>query len=883
MPRNEILRQHRIRHNWRQQDIADQLGISIITVQRWERGTQHPSAYYRIKLCTLFGIGAQELGLVEDSLSPVAPESRILEDRPVPVVLDSSGLGDIALWTVPYRRNPHFTGRDELLTQLAEQLAPGEPDQAVVIRQAALTQALAVKGLGGIGKTQTAIEYAYRAREQRRYVHTLWINAASEEAILTSFVALANQLPDLRSLSRTDQHKIVAATIRWLEQCEQPWLLIADNADDLSQIHPYLPHQGNGRILLTTRAGAVGSLASSIEVDTMGVIEGTHLLLRRAHRLANASDEEIDEASNIVVALAQFPLALDQAGAYIEETGCSLKEYLQIFQQHRQALLARRGGQATPYPESVATTWSLSFQRVEQTNPAASELLRLCAFVSPDHIPEELFTEGASYWPPVLQQAVTDRFAFNEMLETLLSFSLVKRLSEERLLSIHRLIQVVQMDRLPPEEQRRWSERLVRAITTVFPYDPKGSMVAWSQSLRSLEQAQAGDALIQQYQLEIPEAADMLDRVGSFLHERALYTLAEPLYRRALHIWEQQKGPERFQMTTSLTGLVNIYREQGKYEEAEQLCLRALHIREQQMGPDHRETAASWHNLGLIRYKRGKYAEAEVAFQRSLVIAERRFGAEHYKTAYPLTGLAFLHQEQRQYEKAEMFYQRVLRIREQQMGVEHSEVAYPLVGLANIYREQGRYEEAEPFYQRALRIREQQFGGEHPTVAASLSNLADLYRERGRYEEAWSLYQRALRIWEQQVGTEHPDVAYPLMGLANLYREQRRYAEAEALYQRALRIREQQLGREHPETAIVFYDFARAQQMQGKDMEAEALYQRALAVRENALGSSHPVTIATRLALSAIQLDPPGERLGGTKEIFPPPAAQQSGGSSSLT
>jgi NB-ARC domain len=177
---------------------------------------------------------------------------------------------EMALWTVPSARNPHFTGRDDLLDQLMQQLAPSESGQPTAMRRAALTQAQVIKGLGGIGKTQIAVEYAYRAREQGRYTHTLWITAGSEEAILMSFAALADLLPSFSSKGETDQRKLVAAVLRWLEQCQEPWLLIVDNADELSLVQPYLPLQGNGSILLTTRATAVGWLASSLEVDAMG-------------------------------------------------------------------------------------------------------------------------------------------------------------------------------------------------------------------------------------------------------------------------------------------------------------------------------------------------------------------------------------------------------------------------------------------------------------------------------------------------------------------------------------------------------------------------------------------------------------------------------------
>jgi len=171
------------------------------------------------------------------------------------------------------------------------------------------------------------------------------MNAASEETLLASFAELAELLPAFPMKGETDQRKLVEAIKRWLEQCKEPWLLIFDNADDIALVGDYLPQGGNGSILLTTRANAVGSLATSVEVEAMGFIEGTHLLLRRAQRFEHASDEEINQAGNIVVALDHFPLALDQAGAYIEETQCSFVDYLDIYQNHRRDLLARRGAQ----------------------------------------------------------------------------------------------------------------------------------------------------------------------------------------------------------------------------------------------------------------------------------------------------------------------------------------------------------------------------------------------------------------------------------------------------------------------------------------------------------------------------------------------------------
>lgn len=656
---------------------------------------------------------------------------------------------------MPLARNPHFTGRDDLLSALAAQLSPQEAGQPAALRRAALTQAQVIKGLGGIGKTQTAVEYAYRAREQGRYSHTLWIAAGSLEALLMSFAALADLLPGVAESLETDQSKLVAAVLRWLEHCQQPWLLLVDNADDLAMVQPYLPLKGPGSILLTTRASAVGWLAPSLEVDAMGIMEGTELLLRRAQRFAGATDEEINEAANLVVALGQFPLALDQAGAYIEETGCSLADYRELYQTHRHALLSRRGRQATRYPASVATTWELSFQQVEQTNPAAAELLRLCAFLAPDHIPEELLTRGAPHWPTALQETVADRFHFNQALETLLAFSLAKRLADQRLLSMHRLVQAVQRERMEPREQRQWAERVVRAVNLVFPHDPQ-EVDTWPACQRYLEQVQASDTLIGQHQLLLPEAADVLDRTGSYLHERGLYSLAEPLLLRALSLREQLLGEAHPDVADSLQGLASLYWEQGKYAEAEPLLLRALSIWEAQPGPEPPLMPLTLHNLASLYWRQGKYAEAEPLFRRALHIWEEQVGPEYHHVAFPLLGLAGIAGAAGNYEEAERLARQALRLWEEQLGPEHPSVAYGLWGLALIAARQGRASQAEALFARALALREQLLGELHVRTAQVLHDFAGFQHGQGRPREAAVLYQRALTTRERLLGPENP-------------------------------------------------------------------------------------------------------------------------------
>jgi len=644
-----------------------------------------------------------------------------------------------------------------------------------------LTQPQAIKGLGGIGKTQVALEYAYRSREQDRYTHTLWINAATEETVITSFMEIAELLPPFPQKDEADQQKLVEAIKRWLERCEQSWLLIFDNADDLSLVQKYLTQQGNGSILLTTRANAVGSLATSVEVETMGFLEGIQLLLRRSQRFEHASDEEVNQAGNIVGALDHFPLALDQAGAYIEETGCSFTDYLEIYQNHRNALLARRGEQAVNYPDSVATTWSLSFQKVQQANPAAAELLHLCAFLAPDRIPEELIKDGAAWWPSLLQQAAADRFAFNQMIEELLKYSLVKRLVKDRALSIHRLVQAVLKDTMVEGVYELWAVRVVRAVAEAIP---EVAFEQWTQWERLLPHALVCAELIEHSKMSFLEAAELLKFTGWYLGERARYTEAEPLLQRTLAIREQQLGAEHLDTAFSAATLAWLYEKEGKYAEAEPLFQRALVIYEQQLGPSDPHTAQSLNNLAELYFSQGRYAEAEPLFQRALVIYE------------------------------------------QQLGPSDPHTAQSLNNLAGLYYGQGRYAEAGPLLQRALSICEQQLGPLHPHTASSLNNLAELYRSQGKYVEAEPLFQRALSICEQQLGPSHPDTAQSLNNLAELYRSQGRYVEAEPLFQRALSIYEQQLGRLHPDTCIVQANYADCLRSLHREVEARQLETR---------------------------------------------------------
>ncbi len=245
--------------------------------------------------------------------------------------------GPTQTWNVPMRRNPFFTRREQLLKDLHDRLT--------TTKAAALTQPQAITGLGGIGKTQTAVEYAYRYRDEYRYV--FWVRAASRDTLIGDLLTIA-ELLKLPERHESDQQKVVVALNRWLSQ-HAGWLLILDNADDLELVRDIIPSLNSGHILLTTRAHTVGSLAQRVEVREMDLQEGTRLLLRRAGILAEEKAiEQVPageraQAEAIVKEMAGLLQRQGQAGAYLEETGSGLSGYLTLYRQHRTDLLGRKG------------------------------------------------------------------------------------------------------------------------------------------------------------------------------------------------------------------------------------------------------------------------------------------------------------------------------------------------------------------------------------------------------------------------------------------------------------------------------------------------------------------------------------------------------------
>ena len=662
------------------------------------------------------------------------------------------------IFSVPFPRNPYFTGREDVLAWLAEQLKAGG--------LAAIGQVAAISGLGGIGKTQTAVEFAYRHQQDYRAV--FFVPSENEADLVGGFAAMAETLglPEAKS---QDQGAAALAARRWLAENEG-WLLILDNADTPSLLVPYLPAAGRGHVLITSREPNFAALhVDSEPLTTPPVDEARDFLVKRTRR-QSASAAERQAAAELARELGNLPLALEQAAAYMVTRKVSFGDYLASYRNRGLELVSQAKPEAGTRHNPVDVTWSLNLEQVQCESPASIDLLQAAAFLAPDAIPDEFFLDGGSEISDQLGAALEQRdpLAVAEIAAPLLRYSLVERDAEKRTVSMHRLVQeVVKMDLGEAESETR--QRVLRALGRSFPW-PK--FEAWPTCERLLPHLLA----IANVAEEGNELAWLLQAGSDYLWRRARFAEAEQLHKRAVALRVKLLGGDHHHVATEPNNLPILYADHCRSAEPPPRA-----IREKSLGGDDLGLATSLNNLANLYRHQGCFAEAKPLYVRALAILERTLGGDHPDVAQSLNNLAILYWNHAFFTEAEPLYMRSLAIWEKSLGRDHPRVANSLNDLANLYRDQGRFTEAEPLYVRALAIRDKSLGGDHPDVAQSLNNLAFLYENQGRFTEADSLHVRVLAIRKNSLGVEHPWIADTLKSLARLRRKQGCASEADEL------------------------------------------------------------------------------------------------------
>jgi tetratricopeptide (TPR) repeat protein len=678
--------------------------------------------------------------LVEDVLVLPLPDL----SAPRPISLPYASLGDL------------FQGREEMLKRLRETLAETPAGRATAIA------GKAVHGLGGVGKTRLAVEYAWQHAAE--YTAVLFVGAQSPADLRRNLSALSDRsVLNLPEQEATEEEVREVAVLRWLQ--ENPgWLLILDNVDSedaATAVDVLVASLHGGHVLLTGRLARWSAEVEPIELDVLAEEAGAGFLLARTDGRRRTTEEDSAQASTLARELGFLPLALEQAGAYIAERRLTLGAYLDEWQSRHDQVITWFDPRVSHYPKSVAITWQTSFDRL---SAQARRLLQRLAWLGPEPIPESLLDVPV----PDLPEPESDMDP-REALVELETYSLVTRTAETPSFTVHRLVQDVTRLSLQNDPGSTMLSEALRWVNAAFMGNPEDVRV-WPVLDALAPHSRAIVTFADAANLTAPTVRLMND-LGLLLKAKSLFVEAETLMRRALALDEKSFGLDHSNIAIRLNNLALLLQDTNRLAEAESLMRRALSINEKRFGPNHPNIATALNNLATLLEATNRLAEAEPLIRRALAIKEKSFGPDHVDVGICLNNLAQLLQTTNRLAEAEPLMARVVTIFEKSFGEQHPKVAIALNNLAQLLKATNRLAEAEPLMRRALAIDEKSFGPDHPNVAIRLNNLAQLLQDTNRLAEAEPLMRRHVVIFldfTRRTGHEHPHLQDALGNYAEL-------------------------------------------------------------------------------------------------------------------
>ena len=688
-----------------------------------------------------------------------------------------------------------FTGRSGELDRLDAILMRDKP---AAVTQASVGRA-AVQGMGGVGKTSLAVEYAHRYRSL--YAGVCWCPAETRAGLLTALASLAVTL-GAATADEADVEKAAKAALRRLAEQRATWLLVYDNVPAPDATVDLLPSAG-ARLLITSRFSDWSELAEEVALDVLPLEEAVAFLQNRTGR-------GYAGAQTLAEVLGRLPLALDHAAAYCKRTQMRFADYAA-----KASSLIAAAPRGAGYPRSVAATFDLAITEAVAQCPASEALTTYLAQCAPERIPM-ILVEGA----------IEDETERMEALAALAEVSLVRHDPFEDgtpAVTVHRLVQAVARARSEANGTAQGAvERLIARLAPIYPEDSD----AYSNPRSWALCAQLTPHLPARYGPADASVSDLLNRAGCYFLGRAAHSQAAVLLRDALAMREKVLGPDHPDTATSLHNLALLLRDQGDLAGGRPLLERALVIREKVLGPEHPDTATSLGNLATVLHHQGDLAGARPLYERALAINEKALGPEHPGTATSLNNVASLLQDQGDLAAARPLFERALAIREKVLGPEHPDTAASLNSLANLLAAQGDLAAARPLLERALAINEKALGPEHPDTAISMSNLARVLRDSGHANEAEPLFRKAIAISEKALGREHPLTQRYASHYARLLVETGRASEGLTVAQSALATHEAASGLNHPWTKDSARVTADALDALGRAEEAKVLREK---------------------------------------------------------
>jgi tetratricopeptide (TPR) repeat protein len=648
------------------------------------------------------------------------------------------------------RRNPGFTGRDAMLNRLHDTL---RGDSRVAVQ--------ALHGMGGVGKTQLALEYAHRFAGE--YDIVWWIPAEQRELTGDHLAALAQDEQLCLVPAGTPTPDSMRALRAHLRQAGR-WLLIFDNAEDRDHLAPWLP-DGPGHLLITSRNPNWAGVAQPVDVDVFTRAESVALLR------TSLPDIDEDTADRLAGHLGDLPLAVGQAMELLAETRLPVDAYLRDLADHT-AELMREGGPPAGYPLSLAATVTLAADRLSAADPAAGQLLHLCARLGPEPIPPDLFTARPDPLPKPLQKIARRPVAFARTLALLGRYGLARLTDDGPVL--HRLVQAVVRETDPrPEVHRAAVERLLVAVMPDDTDDPRW-WPRWSELLPHIFAADPATTTNRKLRSGIANAV-------WYLRARGDYRTALPLAESLCQAWTLQHGPDDDSTLTIANILAGIHVEFGNYQLAHDIGRDVFDRRRRLHGPNHPETLTSAANLALNLTNQGDREQARQLAEDTLKRMRRVLGDDHQQTLRVANNVGRHLYSGLEYEEARRLDADTLARYRRKFGDDHPDTFTTACNLALDLNELGDHAEARALAEETLARCRQVLDDDHPETLWAVFTLARCLYRAGEYERARELDEGNLARYRRALGDGHRFTLGSVAVLARDLDALGRHAEADGL------------------------------------------------------------------------------------------------------
>ncbi|MED7926547.1 FxSxx-COOH system tetratricopeptide repeat protein [Nonomuraea sp. LP-02] len=730
------------------------------------------------------------------------------------------------VWERVPNRNPNFTGRKDLLTALRK---------SINTVTAVVAQPRALQGLGGVGKTQLAIEYAWQYRAH--YDLVLWVSADQPLLVPSTLAEMAPKL-GLPPASSTGVEKTAQEVIRALESGSpyRGWLVIFDNAEEPEYVKEFIP-RGPGHVIITSRNSRWSDHEPTIQVDVFRREESVAFLRRRLSETVR-----LDEADRIAEQLGDLPIALEQAAALLVRTLMPVEDYLELLQEQTSRLLELE--KSPTYPTSMTAAWRLSVEQLQKTLPAAVEVLRCCAFFGPEPIPRDVFRRGNRSVGSRLGPILSDPITLTNALSQLERLALVKVEPSVRTLQVHRLNQALLRDETPEKDRAELRHEVHLLLSGTAPADPDdtANWPRYEELAAHLEPSGLIDCTV-------PTVRRFALNLVRYLYMRGSYRQAQSLINEYIAKWSQVDGTDHKDVLVARVHLSNVYLQLTQYTKAVELISETFARMSDSLGPDHPE--ALWAKTGYAGALRGRgeFSEAQKLDAEASETYERLYGDTDPQTLRARHSLALDYTLTSDYDRASQLLQDVYLKQSSMEGVGRRVLLLTWTNLSRAVRLGGQFEVATDLAEEAYSYGVASLGEDHPSTLIAAKDLAICLRRVGRLPEALQLmrdtYIRSRRLF----GEEQAYTMASALGLANVLRAIGELDEALELTERALRLYPVVFGGEHPFTHAARINHALLLRLTGDPEAALALDERMLAGLTARVGRDHDYTVSCAINL----------------------------------